>query len=69
MNVVYEITDHTRGHTVRSHDAILVGHLHLLWLIWGHIVTLTRIDAPTSSDSPSSLALGLSVAAPARPVV
>ncbi len=58
------LTGHTRGHTVRSHDAILIGHLHLLWLIWGHVVTLSRLDDPTPS-----LALDASVAAPARPVV
>lgn len=43
------LTDHTRGHTVRSHDAVLIGHLHLLWLIWGHVVTLTRLDEPIPS--------------------
>ena len=58
------LTDHTRGHTVRSHDAILIGHLHLLWLIWGHVVTLSRLDEPISSLAP-----GDPVAAPARPVI
>lgn len=61
---MWKLTDHTRGHTVRSRDAILLGHLHLLWLIWGHSVSLTRIDDPTPLS-----ALDPSVAAPARPVV
>lgn len=50
--MLYELTDHTRGHTVRSRDGILIGHLHLLWLIWGHIVTLTRLTDPLP-DSPN----------------
>ena len=40
---MYEVTDQTRGHSVRSRDAILLGHLYLLWLCWGHVVTLTRL--------------------------
>lgn len=54
MTPEYEITDQTRGHSVRSRDIVLITHLHLLWLLWGHIVTLRWYDvAETLPGSPT----------------
>jgi hypothetical protein len=51
---MYELTDRTRGHTIRSRDILLIVHLQLLWLLWGHIVTLSWVDVPEAlSGSPT----------------
>lgn len=49
----YEITDRTRGIARRSGDVALILWLQLLWLSWGHVVTLTRLTdaAPTSTPT------------------
>lgn len=49
MTPEYEITDQTRGHRVRTRDLALLAGLHLLWLAWGHVVLITRMDTPTAS--------------------
>lgn len=54
MTPEYEITDQTRGVTRRTRDLLLLAALHLLWLSWGHVVLITRMDAgPASSSSPT----------------
>lgn len=50
---MYEVTDQTRGHSVRSRDIVLITHLHLLWLLWGHIVTLRYDAADALPGSPT----------------
>lgn len=46
-----EITDRTRGHTVRTRDLALVAALQLLWLAWGHVVVLTHLADPAPLPS------------------
>ena len=50
---MYEVTDQTRGHSVRSRDIVPIVHLHLLWLFWGHIVTLRYDVADALPGSPT----------------
>lgn len=50
----YELTDRTRGVVRRSSDVAYILYLHLLWLSWGHVVTLTRLtDAAPVSSTPT----------------
>lgn len=50
----YEVVDRTRGIARRISDVAYILYLHLLWLTWGHVVTLTRLtDAAPELASPS----------------
>lgn len=55
MDATYTVTDHTRGHAVRSSDLALIASLQMLWLMWGHVVTLTRLSDAVSQPSSATL--------------
>lgn len=48
------LTNRTLKRAVIDRDAVWIGHLWLAWVIWGHVVTLTRLtDADPFSSSPT----------------
>lgn len=64
------LTNRTLKRVVIDRDAIWIGHLWLLWVIWGHVVTLTRLtDTGPFSSSPTAPALDDPAAPPTRPVL